>query len=109
MLKRLGFLLLLTLLIFTIVGCGSQPTQPKEPADPPAQEEPVGEEPAFSEAELLINARCSQCHGTEQIYRTRKKDAWPGIVQRMMSKASGMLDDQEYELVVEFLQDNYGN
>ncbi|MBS4030136.1 MAG: hypothetical protein KGZ63_01750 [Clostridiales bacterium] len=101
MLKRLGFLLLLLLFVFIVSGCGSKPAQP---VDPPGQEEPV-----LAEAELLINSRCSQCHGVNQVYRMKRKDAWPGIVDRMMSKSSGLLDDQEYELVVEFLQENYGN
>lgn len=102
--KRLGLILLLALFVLIISGCGSQPAQPMDPGNPPGQEEPV-----FSEAELLINAKCSQCHGVNQVYRMRKKDAWPGIVERMMSKSPDLLDDEEYERIVEFLQENYGS
>ncbi|EEG78088.1 c-type cytochrome [Dethiobacter alkaliphilus] len=62
--------------------------------------------PALTGAEL-VEERCSQCHGLDQVYRERGN--WPATVDRMVDKRPGLLDDDEYDLVVEYLEENYGN
>ncbi|MDW7683419.1 MAG: cytochrome c [Bacillota bacterium] len=101
--KWLVLLLLLALVLVLAAGCGNGDTQP------PDQNEP-GEEPNNEPltAEALIEARCSSCHIVDRVYsRDRDKDSWPEIVTRMVSKSPGLLSDEEYEIVVNYLQENY--
>jgi len=106
-LKKLSiFLLLLTIFALLVAGCGSSaPAQP--PTQPPAQP-PVQEEPAPEEAAALVESRCARCHALDIVYRERDSLLWPGIVTRMIANSPGLLTDDEYSQVVEYLQENYG-
>jgi cytochrome c2 len=95
-------ILIVVVIIMTFSGCGgSKNVQP--PAEPPAQEEPL------SDGQLLVESRCASCHNLQQVYRSRAKDAWPGIVDRMIGKSPGLLNNDERNQVMDFLQENYGN
>jgi len=106
-LKKLSiYLLAVTIFAFLVTGCGSSaPAQP--PAQPPV-ETPAENDPALEEAAALVAGRCARCHTLDQVYRERDAQLWPGIVTRMVSLSPGLLTDDEYNLVVEYLQENYG-
>ena len=89
--NALFLVLIVFLLGFVLTGCG------------PAQEPAAPDEPAVA----LIENRCSTCHGLDQIYTERNPEEWPGIVETMLEKSPGLLDDSEFELVVEYLQEYY--
>lgn len=103
--KCMMFLLVLAALLL-VAGCnsGSQPTEP------PAQNGPGAEEPAeqvSANAEALVEDRCARCHNLDRVYRERDAELWPDIVTDMVKKSPGLLTDEEYGIVVEFLQKNY--
>lgn len=107
--KKLSlFMLFLALLALLLTGCGGRaPAQP--PAQPPVQNgsEPV-EEPTPEKAVALIETLCIRCHNLNRVYQERDKELWPDIVTRMVNKSPGLLTNEEYSLVVEYLQENYG-
>ncbi len=91
-------------------GCGrNAPAQP--PVQPPTQnapEQPPAENgPAPEIAAALVEGRCAHCHTLDKVYRERDAQLWPGIVTRMISLSPGLLTADEYNLVVEYLQENY--
>jgi hypothetical protein len=98
--------LLLFLLTSVAGGCGTR--REASPPPPPAREEPVKREPEPSPVTALVEERCVRCHDLTRVYRIRKKEAWPGIVTRMAGMSPGLLSAQEQELVVRYLQENYG-
>jgi mono/diheme cytochrome c family protein len=100
--KFVILLLLLTLVLAVAVGCGNGGADSPDPND---NEEP-NDEPVLS-AQELVEQRCSTCHNLDRVLRERNEDQWPGIVTTMVNKSPGLLDDEEYDLVVEFLQENY--
>jgi hypothetical protein len=102
-LKKLSsFLLVLTMFVLLVTGCArSAPAQP--PVQPPAENGP-----APDVAATLVEGRCARCHALDLVYRERDAQLWPGIVTRMVSLSPGLLTDDEYSLVVEYLQENYG-
>ena len=54
----------------------------------------------------LVNDRCSQCHGLARVEAAKKvKDraAWEQTVDRMMTKKSGLLTEEERKAVLDFL------
>jgi len=104
--KKYGFVfLLLCLLLALAAGCAPRET-PAPP--PPVREEPARGEQPPSPVAALIEERCSRCHDLNRVYRARKKEAWPGIVTRMVQISPGLLKDDEQAEVVQYLQENYG-
>jgi len=98
-LKKLSiFLLILTTFTILTTGCGRS-----APAQPPAQNGPSPDVAA-----ALVEGRCARCHTLDKVYRERNAQLWPGIVTRMVNMSPGLLTDDEYNLVVEYLQENYG-
>ena len=98
--------LALTLMAFGLIGC-SPAEEPAEPDEDEALEMEAdnGEEyPAVT----VIEDRCSSCHDLGRVYRETETKRWPAIVERMVDKSPGLLDDEEFDLVVEYLQENYG-
>lgn len=98
------YLFFFSLSLGTAAGCG---TRPETPA-PPAVTEPQRGEQQPSPVAALVEERCSRCHDLNRVYRTREKTAWPEIVSRMVRMSPGLLSAEEQELVVQHLQDNYG-
>lgn len=103
--KWLTLLLLLFLVMVLASGCSKN--QEGAPQQGNNQEEP-NEEPILTGKEL-VDTRCVGCHNLDdRVYgRKRNQDSWPGIVDRMVKKSPGLLNDQETQQVVEFLQENY--
>lgn len=73
------------------------------PANPPGREEPAAE---LDGAQLVEN-RCAKCHTLERVYQARDAEQWPAVVNRMVDRSPGLLNSDEFALVVEFLQKNY--
>ena len=106
--KKVSMLLCLSiflLLIFIFAGCA--PDDSKEEAEVEEYEETEEEEPLPAEA--LIEDRCTQCHGLDRVHVEKSKEEWPEIVERMVDQSPGLLDDEEFDVVVDYLQENYGN
>jgi hypothetical protein len=93
--KFLQIWLLILLLTVITSGCGGG-----QDVSPPGGE--------VLEPKSLIEARCTRCHGLDNVYKTINSDEWPGIVDRMMQIAPRLLDEAEKEAVVKYLQENYG-
>ncbi len=93
------------LLIFVFAGC--EPDGPYEEPEEEEHEEVEEGEPLSGEA--LIEDRCTRCHGLDRVYVERREGSWRGIVESMVDKSPGLLDDEEFDAVVEYLQENYGN
>lgn len=104
--KRLLIGLVLALLVFALLGCAPA-EEPAEPANDEA-DEPEVENDVDDPAVSLIEARCSDCHDLGRVYQERETEEWPAIVESMVDRAPGLLDDEEFNLVVEYLQENYG-
>lgn len=106
--------LIFALVVLTVFGCGgnqkNEETKSQEAA-PEIQnqdaEKTVDTEAAL-DAQLLIETRCISCHTLDRVYIERPTGQWPNIVSRMVSKSPGLLDEAEFEVVVEYLQKNYG-
>jgi mono/diheme cytochrome c family protein len=104
--KLIILLLLLSLVAVFAIGCGAtEPTQP--PANNDNEENDPGNGIALDGA-ALVEDRCAGCHNLDRVYREYDKERWPDIVSIMVQKQPGLLDDQEYERVVDYLQENYG-
>jgi hypothetical protein len=107
--KLIVFLLLAALLLTVLPGCGGRTTPP-----PPdngngngnGQNGP-GDDPLLDGA-TLVAQRCARCHNLERVEREYETDEWPAIVTRMEQKSPGLLSEQEYDVVVEYLQENFG-
>lgn len=104
---RMYFFVFLLFFLLTAAngGCGARRETPAPPPPPP-REEPA--RPESSPVTALVEERCARCHDLNRVYRTRKKEAWPGIVTRMAGMSPGLLSEEEQELVVRYLQENYG-
>ena len=104
--KWLILLLLLVLVMVLAIGCSKN--QGGTPQPPNNNQEEPEEEPTLSGQEL-VDTRCGSCHNIgDRVYgRKRNQDSWAGIVDRMVKKSPGLLNEQETQRVVEFLQQNY--
>lgn len=104
--KKVVFLALVLLISLSLIiaGCGPE----EEPGEKePEKEEAVEEVDEMAMGEELIQDRCAECHGLDQVYTEKAEDEWPGIVDHMIEKSEGLLDDEEYDIVVDYLQENY--
>lgn len=69
------------------------------------EENPIEDNPL--DAEYLIENNCASCHNLNRVYVIKSKDQWPIIIDRMIGKSPGLLNEEEYSIVVEYLQENY--
>ncbi|OEF96519.1 c-type cytochrome [Desulfuribacillus alkaliarsenatis] len=95
----LGVVFLLTLLI--AVGCNDATVE--SPTTNGAGDE------ADTAALTLIEDNCQSCHTLDQAFRPRAEGQWPQVVDRMIGYSPGLLDDQEREAVIAYLQENRSN
>ena len=108
-----------------------QPTAPpaeapqeEEPTAPPSEEEPTElptevpteapqeEQPtqpsSTGDGAALLEGRCTTCHSLERTTSTRKtRDEWEKTVIRMVSKGAE-LNEEEQEILIEYLAETYG-
>ncbi len=72
-----------------------------------AEQEPTAEQ-AVVEGEVLLEERCTECHGLERATTAEKtRAAWEETVSRMIDKGAE-LNDEETTILVEYLAGNYG-
>jgi len=80
-------LVVLVIVSMVLVGCGS--SEPAEPTPHPG--------------EALVNAKCSTCHGIEQVNNaTYSRGIWETTVERM-ELAGLSITDEEKALIVDYL------
>ena len=91
----------LLLLGLAAAACGGGGQEP--PAPPPA-EGPSGD----LTGEELLEARCTGCHGLDQVKSASKTESeWEATVERMRGKGAE-LSDAEAETLVDYLTETYG-
>lgn len=90
MIKKIILFLFMTAITAAVsVGCGSGDSTPLDGA-------------------TLVQQRCARCHTLERVEQEYERDRWPGIVTEMIQRSPGLLNEEEYDIVVEYLQENYG-
>jgi hypothetical protein len=89
-----------------------EPTQ--RPTEAPTEEptevptEPPAEQPVSSEAEALLQERCTVCHALSRTTDARKSQVgWEQTVDRMV-KRGAELTDEEQVILIEYLAQTYG-
>lgn len=109
--KKIITMILILLLITGLVLTGCSSTEPEEVPEIQEESTPAIEE--GSEVELLvtdlIESRCTTCHNLETAYKERPLDQWQEVIDRMVDQRGANLNDEEREIVVEYLEDNYSN
>ena len=69
----------------------------------------LGAKPAMTNVSVygqaLVQERCTQCHDLQRVHRRMGQDRawWERTVDRMISKRSGLLNDEEREAVIDYL------
>lgn len=127
---RVVFVVLVVLLLILLPACTTSATEaPPEPAvEEPAPdtdveeaapagevdtEDVVEEAPAeegydAEAAAALVEERCTDCHGLSTVTNASyTEEEWASTVARMIGLGAD-LNDQEAELVIQYLADNYG-
>jgi hypothetical protein len=90
-------MLLLVLGLF-LAACGGA----QEPASGTGSEAP-----ADLDGKVLVEERCTQCHGLDTITGAKKsRDGWQSTVERMIGKGA-QLNDAEKSAVIEYLTEAY--
>lgn len=93
--RRILTLLMALTLAILIVGCANG-TNGEDANGLPGEE---------LDAPTLIARSCTGCHGDAQIYTNRDRDQWPEIVNKMA--VNTLLNQEEIETIILYLQDNY--
>lgn len=63
----------------------------------------------WTDGEKLVQERCGTCHGLGRIESASKNRAdWEATVDRMIAKQTGLLDEAERGVVVDYLTDKFG-
>ena len=82
-----------------MAGCAQPQPAPESDAQPSDQ---------MLDGEALLQDRCTQCHGLEQVTnKTKNADEWAETVIRMVGKGATLNDDEQATLI-EYLTANYG-
>ena len=83
-----------------------EPQEPTASATAPPQNPTAG--PAEPEGLVLLEERCTVCHGLDRVERAQKtREAWVSTVDRMVS-IGAQLSDAEKEVLVAYLAETYG-
>lgn len=78
-----------------IAACGAAP------------EDPV-EEPVSIDGEVLLQERCTDCHGLGRVTGAQKtRDGWEDTVTRMVNLGA-RLNDEEKTTLIDYLAQTYG-
>lgn len=97
--RKAVFLILFVglLVVALVIACAEKEEPTQVPTSPPM----------VSGAELL-QERCAACHGLNQVHRATKTQAqWEVTVDRMREYGAQLTDD-EAQILIEYLADNYG-
>ena len=101
--RLLQLLLLLCAVVFIVSACGKDNNdQPQDNSSQPDNENGV----TLTGVEL-VDTRCDQCHTQDRIIRDRSDEEWQEHALRMLAKSPDMLTKEEYDLVLEYLQEEY--
>ena len=98
--KFFVFFLLFALITVVAVGCGDDAGQTPDPGN-------NNENETVLTGADLVDDRCIECHNLDRVYRER--DDWPQVVERMLGYSPNLLTEEERVLVIEYLEENYGN
>jgi mono/diheme cytochrome c family protein len=83
-----------------------EPTATPQP-EPTATPKPTAE-PAEAEGRVLLEERCSECHGLDRVERAQKsREEWVSTVDRMVGYGA-RLSDAETVLLLDYLVETYG-
>ncbi len=83
------------------------PTATAEPEEPAATPEPTAE-PAEPEGQVLLEARCTACHGLDRVESAQKsREEWVATVDRMVDYGA-QLSESEQGVLLDYLVDTYG-
>jgi len=85
--------------------------QEEEPTPPPTevpQEEPPTEPPLAGDGAVLLEERCTVCHGLDRTTSAQKtREQWEQTVVRMVGKGAE-LNEEEQEILIAYLTETYG-
>jgi hypothetical protein len=60
-------------------------------------------------AKDLFESKCSSCHSTQRPKSAKKtKEGWEETVIRMMKVRGASINDEEAEIIIDYLTKNYG-
>jgi mono/diheme cytochrome c family protein len=81
---------------------------PARTSAPAASGSPQPDERQKEQADALLQRACSSCHGIDlTTNRPRSRDEWTDVVSRMVGNGA-QLNDDEYNLLIEYLATQYG-
>jgi hypothetical protein len=85
-----------------------QPTEAPTEAPTEVPTEPPAEEPVSLDLEVLLQDRCTECHGLDRVTNSAKSQVgWEQTVDRMV-KRGAVLNDEEQAALIEYLAQTYG-
>lgn len=91
-------LLILAAVVF--VGCAENNKENGDNNKPPGQQQPE------LTAAQLVETRCTQCHTLDRLNsKPRNEQEWCEQAERMLDKSPDLLTEEEYQLVVSYLQE----
>ncbi len=105
--RRIVLVLLISILLLLFAAqCSPAQEQPKA-APAPAQQEAVTVAPADVGGKVLLEERCTKCHGLDKT-TSKKKSAedWKTTVERMISKGA-VLSADEQKILIDYLAQTY--
>ncbi|MCR3923476.1 MAG: cytochrome c [Firmicutes bacterium] len=89
---------LLLLAVVWLTGCNGD-------GNTPANNPPADNKPTLTGAQL-VDARCIECHTLDRLSsKLRDDQEWRQHADRMLDKSPELLTEEEYQLVVVYLQE----
>jgi hypothetical protein len=83
------------------------PTATAELEEPTATPEPTAE-PAEPEGRVVLEERCTACHGLGRVESARKsREEWVTTVERMVGYGAQLSEDEE-SVLIDYLAETYG-
>ncbi|NLZ38797.1 MAG: cytochrome c [Firmicutes bacterium] len=100
MLKKNNLWVLLLLLLTAVIFVGCSIIEGTND-----NKKPLGQETKLT-GQQLVESRCSQCHTLDRLTsKERDNSEWRKQAERMLDKSPDLLTEEEYELVVSYLQE----
>ncbi len=101
----LGVSVALILASALLAACGG--ATPAETTAPPQEEQPA-DQPASGEGAVLLEERCTSCHGVGRVTAESKTEAeWEQTVVRMVNKGAELNEDEQ-AILIQYLAETYG-